>query len=79
MTEKSEKYRLINFWATWCGPCVTEFSALTETDKMYRNRDFEFISISIDDAKSRNKVTEFLKRNTPPIKIIYTEISINMS
>lgn len=62
MTEKSEKYRLINFWATWCGPCVTEFSALTETDKMYRNRDFEFISISIDDAKSRNKVTEFLKK-----------------
>ncbi len=62
MTEKSDKYRLINFWATWCGPCVAEFSALTETDKMYRNRDFEFISISIDDAKSGNKVHAFLKK-----------------
>ena len=57
-----EKYRLINFWATWCGPCVTEFSALTETDKMYRNREFDFVSISLDDFKSQEKALTFLKK-----------------
>lgn len=56
------KYRLINFWATWCGPCVAEFSALAETDKMYRNRDFDFVTVSIDDHKSHEKALTFLKK-----------------
>ena len=59
--QKPKKLRLINVWATWCGPCVTEFPDLVEINLMYRNRDFEFISISADKLANKEKVLEFLK------------------
>lgn len=55
------KYRLLNVWATWCGPCVAEFPSLIETNHMYRRRDFEFVTLSADDIKAESKVLKFLK------------------
>jgi peroxiredoxin len=57
----SDKVRLINVWATWCGPCVTEFPDFVIINRMYRQRDFEFISISADDPTKKEKVLSFLK------------------
>jgi thiol-disulfide isomerase/thioredoxin len=58
----SDKLRLINVWATWCGPCVTEFPEFITINRMYRRRDFEFISISADDVEKEAKVLQFLKK-----------------
>ncbi|MDI6400973.1 redoxin domain-containing protein [Balneolaceae bacterium ANBcel3] len=57
----SEKLRLINVWATWCGPCVIEFPYLVEMDRMYRGRDFEFISLSVDEPNTKQRVLRFLE------------------
>jgi peroxiredoxin len=57
----SDKLRLINVWATWCGPCVTEFPEFIAMNRMYRRRDFEFISISADDPSKKEKVLKFLQ------------------
>ncbi|MFC7524533.1 redoxin family protein [Parapedobacter sp. GCM10030251] len=62
LANQSGKYRLVNFWATWCGPCVAEFSTLTETDKMYRNREFDFVTVSLDAKQSADKVRTFLEQ-----------------
>lgn len=58
----TEKYRLINVWATWCGPCAVEFPDLVEINRMYRNRPFEFIAISVDDSDQGEAVLQFLKK-----------------
>jgi peroxiredoxin len=57
----SGKLRLINVWATWCGPCVSEFPEFITMHRMYRKRDFEFISISADDPAQKEKALTFLK------------------
>ncbi|HXL57264.1 MAG TPA: redoxin family protein [Chitinophagaceae bacterium] len=62
LQNSSDKLRLINIWATWCGPCVTEFPEFIKMNRMYRGRDFEFISISADDPDNKEKVLKFLQK-----------------
>jgi peroxiredoxin len=59
---KGQKLRLINVWATWCGPCTMEFPDFIIIDRMYRGRDFEFISISTDKPERKEKALAFLKK-----------------
>ncbi|MCE7059991.1 redoxin domain-containing protein [Dyadobacter sp. CY343] len=58
---KTDKLRLINVWATWCGPCVTEFPDFMTMHHMYRGRDFEFVSISADSPDKKAKALKFLQ------------------
>ena len=41
---------LINFWATWCGPCKVEIPALAELSEKYKDRDLTVLGISVDDT-----------------------------
>jgi thiol-disulfide isomerase/thioredoxin len=57
----SKKLRLINVWATWCGPCVIEFPDLVDVHRIYRGRDFEVVTIDADPPDKREKALEFLR------------------
>lgn len=59
----SGKFRLVNFWATWCAPCVAEFHEFITINRMYRHRDFEFVTVSLNRPEENKTVLEFLKKH----------------
>jgi peroxiredoxin len=61
-------YRLVNVWATWCGPCVTEFPSFVEMNRMYRNREFELVTISLDDLQRKSNALNFLTKKQASMK-----------
>jgi thiol-disulfide isomerase/thioredoxin len=60
---KSDKLRLITVWASWCGPCVQEFPDFVIIDRIYRSRQFEFVSINADKLSGKDNVLKFLQKN----------------
>ncbi len=57
----SKKLRLVNVWATWCGPCVVEFPQLVALNRIYRGRDFEVVTVDADPTENQGKAKAFLE------------------
>ena len=55
------KLLLVNFWATWCAPCASEFPDLEATYRRFKARDLEFVTVSVNDPGERQAVLEFLQ------------------
>ena len=55
--------RLINVWATWCVPCVEEFPDLTAIARKFSRREFELITISLDQPTQIGKAKAFLGKH----------------
>jgi peroxiredoxin len=58
----SGKFRLVNFWATWCAPCIAEFHEFVTMNRMYRHRDFELVTVSVNRPDEEKTVLAFLKK-----------------
>lgn len=60
--QSAGKVLVVNFWATWCGPCVAEFPEFVKLDEAYRDKSVRFVHISADEASDlKPKVIPFLK------------------
>lgn len=53
LSDYEGKLILLDFWASWCGPCIEEYPALKKAYSEFNNDNFEIVSISEDQTKSR--------------------------
>ncbi len=60
---EGKKLLLINVWATWCGPCVAELPEFVTMNRMYRRRNFELITLSLDEPEKKDEVLKVLREN----------------
>jgi peroxiredoxin len=61
LVKDNEKTLVINVWATWCAPCTRELPEFVTMNRMYRKRNFQLITISLDEKENRAKALEQLK------------------
>jgi thiol-disulfide isomerase/thioredoxin len=58
----TDKVLLVNFWATWCGPCIEEMPAIEDTWRMYRRRDFDLVMVAANYPDEKNGVVKMLQQ-----------------
>lgn len=58
---EGQKVVVVNFWATWCGPCRNEIPDFNDVYSRYRDRGVEFLGISVDESPG-TVVPDFIKK-----------------
>ena len=61
VAQKEDRLYILTFWATWCGPCITELDAMSSQYEAWKKEmDVEIIAISIDDSRGQKRVKPLL-------------------
>lgn len=70
------KWVLVNFWATWCTPCLSEIPELTSLHDAHKNKDLVVIGIAVESGSSK-KVTDFARAHGISYPVVMGDREIN--
>lgn len=62
------KVVLVDFWASWCGPCKSSFPAMEQLQKEYGDKGLVILAVNLDDKKS--EMEDFLKKNSVSFTVV---------
>ncbi|MCU1658315.1 MAG: Alkyl hydroperoxide reductase/Thiol specific antioxidant [Pseudonocardiales bacterium] len=71
LSQDAGKVVVVNFWASWCGPCLTETPQL---DSVYRSNKSKGVSfVGVDTKDNRDPASSFVKQNDITFPIVFDE------
>lgn len=63
------KVVLLNFFATWCVPCHTEFPDIVKLQNKYKSQGLQVIEVSMNDISEKDEMQKFLTEQKPPFPV----------
>jgi len=74
INNRNGKILFVNFWATWCEPCVEEFPDLVKIYNDNKNSNFEFLSVSVNlPSEIDDKVKPFIEKQNAGFPVVVIE------
>lgn len=71
LTKSTDTVYVVNFWATWCAPCVKEFPYFDEAAKLYSGKKVKFLMVSLDFPNQIEKsLKPFVKSRTNHLQVV---------
>lgn len=70
--DSSQQPLVINFWATWCAPCIEEIPWFEKQVKLYQDKGVKLILVSLDFAEDfPDKIADFVKKNKYKSQVLW--------
>lgn len=63
------KVVVVNFWASWCPPCLEEFPDIVELFERYHSEGLDVLAVSMNDADEASDIEDFLEAYEPPFPV----------
>lgn len=79
LNQEDDKVHVVNFWATWCAPCVKELPHFEELNKNYKQKNVEVLLVSLDFPKQYDKKLKpfILEHNLQSKILVLDDVAMN--
>ena len=71
LNKKDDQVHVVNFWATWCGPCIKELPYFETINKKYKAEGVDVLLVSLDfPSKYETQLKPYIKKNNLQSKVV---------